>query len=86
MVEDTKKMNVGDSLKLIGKTKHGRNRVREQGAAWKVMEVCTAQRHSAHPEGTPLALLVSACAKHWRWVKQANDVNFDIIEGKNDIS
>ena len=79
-------MNVGDSLTLIGKTKHGRNRVREQGATWKVMEVCTAKRHSAHPEGTPIALLASACAKHWRWVKQVNDLNFDIIEGKNDIS
>ena len=86
MVEDIKKMNVGDTITLLGKTKHGKNRIREQGALWRVIEICTAHRHGIHQEGTPIALLraLSEPDKHWRWVKQTNDLNFHIVEGQND--
>ena len=70
-------MVIGSILKLTGKTKHGKNRVREQGALWMVIELCTAKRHGAHQEGTPLALLRAVDnAKHWRWIRQADDLNF----------
>ena len=32
-------MQPGDTVKLTGKTKHGKNRVREQGAVWIVVKV-----------------------------------------------
>jgi len=83
MAEDTKKMNVGDTLTLSGITKHGKNRVREQGAKWMVIELKTVKhRMSTFPVGTPIALLaaVSDPHKHWRWIRQTNDKNFQIDE------
>ena len=81
-------MDVGDILTLTGKTKHGKNRVREQGALWRVTQTKVARRHSVHPEGTPIALLraLSNPEKHWRWIRQTDDPNFNIIEvTENDI-
>ncbi len=81
-------MTVGDILTLSGKTKHGKNRVREQGALWRVTQTKVSQRHSVHPEGTPIALLraLSDPEKHWRWIRQTDDPNFNIIEvTENDI-
>ena len=72
-------MNVGDTLSLSGKTKHGRNRVREQGALWKVTRLTRTKRHSIHPEGTSIVLLRALDnAKHWRWIKEENDINFSV--------
>jgi hypothetical protein len=81
MGEDTRKMNVGDTLTLSGKSKHGKNRVNEQGAKWTVIELKIVQhRMSVFPVGTPITLLaaVSDPTKHWRWIRQQNDVNFNI--------
>jgi hypothetical protein len=82
MAESTKKMNVGDTLTLSGKTQHGRNRVREQGAEWIVLELKIAQLHSVFPAGTPVALLAASDAPKdfWRWIRQTNDKNFQIDE------
>jgi len=81
MSEDTKKMDVGSVLTLSGRSKHGKNRVREQGALWRVTEVKVSQRHGSFPEGTPIALLTAIDNdKHWRWIRQTNDTNFDIVE------
>ena len=84
MSEDTKKLAVGDILTLAGKTKHGKNRVREQGALWRVTDLKVARRHSVHPEGTPIALLraLSNPDKHWRWIRQTDDLNF-MVEARN---
>ena len=62
-------MNVGDTLTLSGKSKHGKNRVNEQGAKWTVVQLKTVEhRFSAFPVGTPIVLLaaVSDPTKHWR--------------------
>ena len=85
MGEDTKKMDVGSVLTLSGRSKHGKNRVREQGALWRVTEVKVSQRHGSFPEGTPIALLTAIDNdKHWRWIRQTNDTNFDIVESTED--
>lgn len=77
-------MDVGDILTLTGKTKHGKNRVREQGALWRVTELKVARRHSSFPEGMPLARLEAIDNdKHWRWIRQTDDLNFMVEETKN---
>ncbi len=80
-------MNVGDTLTLSGKSKHGKNRVNEQGAKWTVVQLKTVEhRFSSFPVGTPIVLLaaVSDPNKHWRWIRQQNDANFNIeaVEAK----
>ena len=82
MGEATRKMNVGDILTLSGKTQHGRNRVKEQGPKWTILELKIAQPHGVFPTGTPVALLVAVNnpTKHVRWIRQTNDDNFQIVE------
>ena len=78
-------MNVGDTLKLSGRTKHGKNRVREQGAKWTVIELRTvASNYGAFPMGTDIALLASVedPKECWRWIRQKNDKNFQVDEVK----
>jgi len=78
-------MNVGDTLTLSGRTQHGRNRVREQGAKWTVIDLKTVENnYGAFPMGTDIALLASVKdpKECWRWICQANDKNFQIDEVK----
>ena len=81
-------MKVGDKVKLIGKTKHGKNRVNEQGAVWTVAEVKVMSHNSGFvPKGTKVALLNgnNDPLKHWRWVEVLDDKNFFVRKMSNDI-
>ena len=76
-------MDVGDTLILSGRSKHGKNRVNEQGAEWTVIDLKTVAHHmSVFPVGTDIALLaaVNNPDKHWRWIRQTNDQNFEVVE------
>ena len=78
-------MNEGDTLTLSGKTQHCRNRVREQGAEWIVIDLKTVKNnYGAFPMGTDIALLaaVTRPKDFWRWIRQTNDKNFQIDEVK----
>jgi hypothetical protein len=70
----------GDKVKLKGKTKHGKNRVREQGHTWVVVKTMLAHESSFAPVGTEIALLRADKRPdlHWRWVEVENDKNFDV--------
>ena len=70
-------MKAGDILILSGKTRHGKNRVREQGELWKVLKIKGALPHSSRPSGTPVAELETLDGKHWRIVSIKNDSDFD---------
>jgi|TARA_Y100000034_G_scaffold60139_1_gene73092 hypothetical protein len=76
-------MKPGDIIKLKGKTKHGKNRVREQGEFWGVIKLDIAKQYSIYSRGTLFVRLMSMDAKHWRNVACTNDINFDIIEEEN---
>ena len=61
--------NVGKQLKLTGKSRHGKNRVREQGEAWEVIG-----------ERDDMALVQTPAPEHHiRWIKLNNDRDF-IVE------
>ena len=81
-------MKQGDKVKLIGKTKHGKNRVNEQGEFWTVAEVRVTHHNSGFaPKGTEIALLNANGdpLKHWRWVEVLDDKNFFVRVMSNDI-
>ena len=74
-------MQVGDKVKLAGRTKHGKNRVNEQGDLWTVAEITVIEHDSSFAQrGTKLALLNSDRdpLKWWRWIRVENDVNFKV--------
>ena len=69
-------MKVGDILILSGKTKHGKNRVREQGELWKVSVIKGALPGGCFPAGAEIAELVTLDNKHWRIVSVDGDSDF----------
>jgi len=71
------KIEVGDTLILSGKTRHGKNRVREQGELWKVLKIKGAMPNGPWPGGTEIAELETIDGKHWRVVPVVGDTDFD---------
>jgi len=81
-------MIVGDKVRLTGITRHGKNRIREQGDLWTVTAVATAHQSSFAPVGARIALLRAETdpSKHWRWVEVENDKNFHVKKISSDSS
>ena len=72
-------MKRGDKVKLTGKTKHGKNRVREQGAEWIVIKVESGVLFSDDKK-KEFALLRKEDnpGEFWRWVALKEDKNFSV--------
>ena len=58
-------MKLGDKIKLIPITRHGKNRVREHGDTAVVIHIKPARFSTETPD------------KDWRWIDNSNDINFD---------
>ena len=78
-------MKAGDKVKLTGKTKHGKNRVREQGQDWIVVKTDNNLEFADSRE-QEFALLRAEERphEHWRWVAVQNDKNFLVEVLTND--
>jgi len=64
---------------LEGITRHGKNRVREQGAEWRVIQIAVGVQFSA--ERGPWFLLQSVKSpQHMRWVHDNHDEHFRIVK------
>ena len=78
IVDDTTTMST--TLKLTGKTRHGRNRIAQFGDRWTVIE----RRESVHClDGLPGMLIEpvqETPTDAWRWVAETNDRDFTIEE------
>lgn len=79
-------MKVGNRVKLAGKTKHGKNRVREQGELWIVVKI-KKNVVFASDMRKEFALLRAEArpAEFWRWVAIDDDKNFTMELIPNDI-
>jgi len=71
-------MKAGDILILSGKTKHGKNRVREQGELWRIVRIKGALPHGRWPAGTEIAEIESLDGQHWRFISTIGDTDFDV--------
>ena len=71
-------MKAGDILILSGKTKHGKNRVREQGELWRVIKIKGALPHGRWRAGTEIAEIESLDGRHWRFISTIGDTDFDV--------
>tara|TARA_Y100001963_G_C6750274_1_gene433824 strand:- start:707 stop:934 length:228 start_codon:yes stop_codon:yes gene_type:complete len=71
----------GEIIKLKGLTLHGKNRIREHGEEWIVLEDADiGVTFRSHPRGTPIC---SVQTNEWRWL---DNKNFQIVkELKGDI-
>ena len=73
------KVFVGNLMKLAGKTRHGKNRIRENGDMWRVITV---------DGGDSSILTTKVCVRpmnlerrdEWRWIDLPSDEHMEIIE------
>ncbi len=72
-------MKVGTIITLRGLSRHGKNRIREKGAEWKISDVREKVNFNTPAPG-PFILLVSESSNDARWVSVRNDPNFEVIE------
>ena len=68
-------MEVGNKVRLTGITRHGKNRVREQGDVWEVIRMNPAVSFKTSAPG-PFMLLQATTTINMRWVSTVNDDNF----------
>ncbi len=70
---------------LQGKTRRGKNRIREHGDRWTVDRVSESVMGLGGAPGLLLSVPkceCSTCEKwgpDWRWIRQTNDPNFEIL-------
>jgi hypothetical protein len=67
-------------VRLTGKTKHGKNRVREHGEIWKVKSITEKVNFPRVIEGPGpfLFLIPSSGSDDMRWVSEVGDPNFEV--------
>lgn len=68
-------------VRLTGKTKHGKNRVRENGDLWKVTRIAEKVHFPRAISGPgPFFFLTSLKpgSDDWRWVSEFDDPNFEV--------
>ena len=70
-------MEVGNKVKLTGITRHGKNRVREQGETWEVIRINPTVSFKTKAPG-PFMLLQAVEGISMRWVSTVNDDNFSV--------
>jgi|DEB0MinimDraft_6_1074348.scaffolds.fasta_scaffold06357_10 hypothetical protein len=65
-------------VRLIGKTRHGKNRVREHGEFWLVKG--KSETLTARPglKGPFMSLIPANGSDDWRWVAEKDDPNFEV--------
>ena len=71
------KLFVGDIVKLFGKTRHGKNRIRENGDMWRVITV---------DGGDSSILTTKICVRpmdldrreNWRWIDLPEDEHMNV--------
>ena len=78
-------MKIGNHLKLAGVTRHGKNRIRENGELWRVIQVDGAASSILSTK-----VCVVPCEEsrreNWRWVDVADDRHMEIVEKSEDLS
>lgn len=68
-------MNIGDILILRGKTLKGKNRIREHGTHWEIVDIANGV---SCLNGSPGFLIQTL--DDLRWIKQENDQDFVIVK------
>ena len=78
-------MKVGNKIKLAGVTRHGKNRIRENGEIWEVITV-----DGDDSSILPIKVCVVPCEEshreNWRWVDISGDQHMEIVETSEDLS
>jgi hypothetical protein len=71
------KFFVGNHLKLRGITRHGKNRIRENGDMWEILAV---DGQNSSILATKVSLMPLSGTGNWRWIDVPEDSDMEIVE------
>ena len=72
-------IHIGDLVCLSGKTRHGKNRIRENGDMWRVINVDGADSSLLTTKVCVIPLEESRRTE-WRWIDLPEDRDMEIVE------
>ena len=73
------KFFIGDNLRLAGNTRHGKNRIRENGDLWEVTNL-DGQDSSILSTKACVVPIKESRRSEWRWLDLPSDEHMEIIE------
>ena len=73
------KLFAGDIIKLSGKTRHGKNRIRENGDMWKVINT-DGQDSSVLSTKICVIPVDMERRENWRWIDIPEDEHMEIVD------
>ena len=73
------KFFAGDIIKLSGKTRHGKNRIRENGDLWEVTNL-DGQDSSILSTKACVVPIKESRRSEWRWLDLPSDEHMEIVE------
>ena len=84
MAINDKSIFVGDAVRLSGKTRHGKNRIRENGDMW---EVITIHGKDSSVLSTKICVvpMMEGRRENWRWLDLPEDEHMDIEIIDNEV-
>ena len=77
------KVFVGNHLRLAGKTRHGKNRIRENGDMWRVINVDGADSSLLTTKVCVIPLEESRRSE-WRWI-DLDEITKWVVDFKTDV-
>ena len=79
MAINDKSIFVGDAVRLSGKTRHGKNRIRENGDLWEVTNL-DGQDSSILSTKACVVPIKESRRSEWRWLDLPSDEHMEIVE------
>ena len=74
-------MQVGDTIELKGKSKHGKNRIQQFGTEWLCTKISERIHTSTHQRlAGPFAMIISMDLEDLRWIAVKDDPDFIVEE------
>ena len=84
MAINDKSIFVGDAVRLSGKTRHGKNRIRENGDMWEVITI-DGKESSVLPTKICVVPMAEGRRDNWRWLDLPEDEHMEIEIIDNEV-
>ena len=84
MAINDKSIFVGDAVRLSGKTRHGKNRIRENGDMWEVITI-DGKESSVLPTKICVVPMAEGRRENWRWLDLSEDEHMEIEIIDNEV-
>ena len=84
MAINDKSIFVGDAVRLSGKTRHGKNRIRENGDMWEVITI-DGKESSVLSTKICVVPMAEGRRENWRWLDLPEDEHMEIEIVDNEV-